>query len=254
MLAITNASCLPWECLFSVTFSVSSHCLIHHDLDTKMSISAYRYLYPICSFFLFELMPRVLPSHVGLHGLLLYETKVFPQSPDSAIGCIAKNFHQNKSTNPISNIFLKLCHHKGNSESIVKCCSIYWNSHEMAEEQAVQSHTTMQFCKNTVIVFFLPPYLSYSSFSTSSTTNLPHAVSLYCVKQCNSSPQQEYFTQQSKNQQHRTFLACYLGALVCPSLKKSPNKTAGCIWSRGRCLLQKMYIIQSLGAYVCVLR
>lgn len=90
------------------------------------------YFYPTCSFSSLNWCPQLCLAMWAWLGLP-YEIKIFFQRPDSAFCCISKNFHQNKSQ--ISNIFLK-SYHKANCKSVVKRCSIYWNSWD--DSRAVQ--------------------------------------------------------------------------------------------------------------------
>lgn len=107
-------------------------------------------LYSVCSFSSLNCCPGIWLATWAWLGLLPSEFKIFLLRSGSVLRCISKKFHQNKSTNSIRNIFLK-SHHKAKSKSIVECCSIYWNSHEVTEE-----HTTVQnFLKSSPIIFLI---------------------------------------------------------------------------------------------------
>lgn len=106
-------------------------------------------LYSVCSFSSLNCCPGIWLATWAWLGLLPSEFKIFLLRSGSVLRCISKKFHQNKSTNSML-IFLK-SHHKAKSKSIVECCSIYWNSHEVTEE-----HTTVQnFLKSSLIIFLI---------------------------------------------------------------------------------------------------
>lgn len=122
-----------FECLLSITFCVRFHCLIHHGLDSKMSILLMIFL-PHLFLFFFELMPTALPCYVGLAWSSIWNKNILPEARLSILLHLQK-LPSKQITDPISNIFLK-SYHKANCKSVVKCCSIYWNSWD--DSRAVQ--------------------------------------------------------------------------------------------------------------------
>lgn len=59
LFAITNTSCLFVWMSALCHLQCERSCLIHHGLDTKMNIFAYRYLYPICCFLSLNWCPEL---------------------------------------------------------------------------------------------------------------------------------------------------------------------------------------------------
>lgn len=116
-----------FEFLLSITFCMSSHCLIHHISYSKMSICLAVFIFHLL-FFLFwiDAQSFALPWGPGL--VFLYEIKYSLRGQALAFCWISENFSQNKSIDSVSNIFLTP--YQSQLSKKYKCCSIFWNSHE----------------------------------------------------------------------------------------------------------------------------